>query len=190
MTGIEKLRKDLQIIGRFAAEMAAYLDQDNLFWHTGPAIPELTVGGYLMRQQRLLLLRDLLDSAERLQLDAAVKQFQETLDERIVAFEQKAERELEARLRQWTEYLRDVQVEADAAHYYATAVEPRVMLAATIAQLELPPYRLLSSVPERLTAIDKGLRGRWREGTFVWPEEWQPAYPRGEYWYLYGRPTL
>ena len=44
-----------------AAEMDAYLKSDVLFWHMSASrMPALTLGGYLMRQHRLLILRKLL----------------------------------------------------------------------------------------------------------------------------------
>lgn len=186
--GIEKLQQDLAILEAFAQEMDAYLRADVLFRPMGPSMPQLTLGGYLMRQYRLLHLRAALDAAENQRLDQALTVYQQALVEKIVRFEQHAHRELQARLRQWQEYLRDLQAEPrSAAAYYATGVEPRAMLDALLDPLQLPPYRLDSDVPQRLIPLDRNLRARLVGDEFVWPAEWQAAYPRARFWYLYGQ---
>ena len=59
----EKLAQDVPILSAMAAEMANYLDSDILFWPlSGSRMPRLTLGGYLMRQQRLLILKNSLKS--------------------------------------------------------------------------------------------------------------------------------
>lgn len=184
----EKLQRDLHILGRFAEEMAAYLDSATLFWSMGPNLPQLTLGGYLMRQYRLLLLRDLLDPSSQNQLDQIVTTFQLATEGRIVRLEDRAHQEMEARLRQWVEYLKDVQYDRSALNYYKTAVEARLMLDMITQYLAFPPYKLNSTIPTRLQTLDKGVQARWRHGDFVWAEAWESAYPQAEYWYLYGTP--
>lgn len=188
--GIEKLERDVTIAAAMAQEMDEYLDSEVLFWPMSQAnMPALTLGGYLMRQHRLLALRYLLDEDKQEEVDTAVMQYNDALVERIVRFETKAHREVEARLRQWSEYLRDVeQGMATSTSNYRTAVETRAMIAALIDQLEIAPYNLEERVPQRVMLMDNQLRRHWESGDFVWPEEWQPAYPQSEYWWLYGRP--
>lgn len=187
--GIEKLREDLEILEEMAAEMDSYLKSDVLFWPMKNGnMPRLTVGGYLMRQHRLLSLESLLDDDEKSRLDAAVSQFNEALVEKIVRFENHGNQELEARLRQWGEYLKDLSRESSSAAYYATAVEPRAMITAIVNKLKLPPYQLNDRVYQQMNMLDNNLRRRWHRGEFVWPEEWQPAYPEAIYWWLYGSP--
>ena len=187
---IEKLRQDLEILAAMAEEMDSYLRSEVLFWPmTKAAMPRLTLGGYLMRQHRLTALQRLLTEEEQNRLQAVIKQFNMALVEKIVRFEQRAHQELEARLRQWGEYLNDLARESGGSGaYYATAVEPRAMVAALINKLQLPPYQLEERIPQQVAMHDNNLRRRWQSGEFVWPEEWQPAYPKGEYWWLYGRP--
>jgi hypothetical protein len=188
--GIEKLRQDLEILEAMAAEMDSYLKSDVLFWPMANGnMPRLTLGGYLMRQHRLQALENLLDNDEKVRLKAAVEQFNQALVEKIVRLEQRATQELEARLRQWGEYLTDLAREnGSGSAYYATAVEPRAMIAALVNKLKLPPYRLDPRIHQQIATYDNNLRRRWQSGPFVWPQEWQPAYPEGNYWYLYGQP--
>jgi len=173
-----------------AAEMEAYLKSDVLFWRMSKfSVPALTLGGYLMRQHRLLLLRDLLTQNQQADLSSTVALYNSSLVERIVRFEQKAHRELDARLRQWGEYLKDVDrgVAAKSSNY-STAVEVRAMIISITDQLQLAPYNLSRQVPQQVALLDSQLRRSWEPGDFVWPNSWQPAYPTVEYWWLYGKP--
>lgn len=185
---VGKLAQDVTILAEMAGEMEDYLRSDVLFWQMMKGgLPKLTLGGYLMRQHRLLALPDLLSVEERAVVETAVTQFNQALVEKIVRFEQKAHQELDARIRQWGEYLKDFRWERGAALAgYAAAVETRVMITAVTDKLQLPPYQLNPRSTEQIALLDGNLRSRWRSGSFLWPAAWQPAYPRAEYWYLYG----
>lgn len=189
-TADEKLSLDLKILEAMAAEMDDYLTSDVLFWPLARAeLPRLTLGGYLMRQHRLMALRHLLTDDEQARLDEAISQFNQALTERIVRFEQRGHQELQARLRQWSEYLKDVGRKPEGSRaYYATAVETRAMIEALLDKLQMAPYELDKQFLEKVAVFDSGLRRGWRPGDFVWPEAWQSAYPRSEYWWLYGLP--
>lgn len=186
MNATEKLQQDLLILERFDKDIPAYLRSSTTFYPTGLNFPELTFGGFLMRQHRLLLLKEMLSKDEQTRLDQVIASFQASLDGSIVRFETQSQKELGVRMRQWREYLRDLVDDKSHFSYYATAVEPRLMIAATVEQLQLPPYELTSDVPERLFAIDQGLRSRWISGDFVLQDGLQSAYPQEQYWYLYG----
>ncbi|MFQ5400085.1 MAG: hypothetical protein ACE5E7_10855 [Anaerolineae bacterium] len=188
--GKQKLRRDLVVLEAMASEMEAYLKSEVLFWPMGSGgMPRLTLGGYLMREHRLLALEELLTPAEVTRLHAAVDQFNQALVERIVRFEQRGHQELEARLRQWGETLKDIQWEKSAAiASYGSSVETRVIIRDIVNRLEMAPYKLEGIVAQQLTLLDANLHLRWQPGEFVWPVEWKPAYPQAEYWWLYGRP--
>ena len=141
-----------------------------------------------MRQQRLIALFDLLTPAQQGQLQAAMTLYHTALEDRTVIFEQKAHKELDSRLRQWSEHLRDMRSDRGLAVNYGTAVEVRVMIEALARQLQKFPYQLNPEFIYRLKNVDAGLLASWSKGDFVWPEEWQAAYPKAEWWWLYGRP--
>lgn len=189
-TSTDKLERDLSILVAMAGEMGTYLDSEVLFWHMGAAgMPALTLGGYLMREYRLLALQDQLSGEEAGELDAAVTAFNSALSERIVRFEDKANREMDARLRQWNEYLKDVERGvATSKSNYATVAEVRAMIQALQERLELAPYQLNERIPQQITLLDNQLRRLWEPGEFIWPPEWEAAYPETEYWWLYGKP--
>jgi hypothetical protein len=188
--GDEKIDRDVRTLSAMAGEMEDYLDSDVLFWQmSSSGMPRLTLGGYLMRQQRLLALYDTLSPEEQAEVDEAVALFNQALVERTVRFEQKAHRELDARLRQWQEYLKDVERgQASSKSNYGTAVEARAMIDALTEFLQLAPYELDDRVVDQTALLDSRLRSRWTKGDFVWPEEMAGAYPEDTYWWLYGLP--
>ena len=186
---VGKLAQDVTILAEMAGEMVDYLRSDVLYWQIMKGgLPKLTLGGYLMRQHRLLALPELLSDEEQAVVDTAVAQFNQALVEKTVRLEQKAHQELDARIRQWGEYLKDFRWERSAAIAgYTSAVENRVMITAVTDKLQMPPYQLNSRITEKIALLDGNLRSRWRTGPFLWPGAWQPAYPRTDYWYLYGK---
>ncbi len=189
-TAGEKLTKDLEFVELLAAQIDAYLMSDAIFWKTThPSLPDLTLGGYLMRQARLLALRKSLSETEQARLDTSVAQFNQAIVAKGPRFPQKAQHELEARLRQWDEYLKDVEEERGGAVNYSTAAETRTMIATLLDKLQIADYAIPSHIPDKLNTLDDKLRRQWRSGGFVWPAEWQPAYPQAMYWWLYGQPA-
>ena len=188
--GDEKLAQDLAILQEMASQMTDYLKSETLFWSMQHSdMPQLTLGGYWLRQHRLTALQPLLTGEQQAQLSAAIKTFETAVSGWVVRTEQRAHTELEVRIRLWGEYLRDVfgSKSAEMASY-RSRVEVRAIMAALVSQLQQPPYTLKPSPLELILQEDKGLRARWQSGPFVWPVAWQPAYPQPEFWWLYGRP--
>ena len=190
--GNDRLAQDVTALGAMAEQMGQYLDSDVLCWPLGRGnLPMLTLGGYLLREHRLLALPQLLTPEQRGQVDAAIFQFNQALSNRVVRFEKKAHHELESRLRQWEEALKEIERGTwQHSSNYDTMVETRAMIEALLDRLGMPPYRLEERPGQHLALLDTRLQGRWQPGDFVWPAEWQPAYPRGEYWWLYGSPRV
>lgn len=190
--GNARLAQDLAALAAMAGQMAEYLDSDILYWPApGAGMPALTLGGYLLREYRLMSLRGLLSAEQQAQLDAAVAGFNQALSNRVVRFETKAHHELEARLRQWEEYLKDMDRGTfDRTSNYATAVETRAIIQALLDRLSMPPYRTEARPRQHLEMLDTRLHARWQPGDFVWPEQWATAYPRADYWWLYGAPRV
>ena len=188
--GDEKLARDLAILQEMAGQMGDYLKSETLFWPMQYSdMPKLTLGGYWLRQHRLTGLHALLTAEQLAELSAAVKLFETAVANWVVRTEQRAHTELSVRARQWTEYLRDVQGgKATDIAAYPAQVETRAIMAALVNQLQQPPYRLDESLLPSMMQQDKALRARWQSGGFIWPQAWQPAYPKPEFWWLYGRP--
>jgi len=188
----ERLGQDVAVLSAMAEQMPQYLDSDILFWPAPRGgMPALTLGGYLLREHRLQALAGLLTAEQQVEVSGALTRFNQALADRVVRFEKKAHHELEARLRQWEEYLKDMDRGTfDRSSNYATTVETRAIIQALLNRLGMPPYRTEDRPEQHLATLDTRLRGRWQPGDFVWPAAWEPAYPRAEYWWLYGSPRV
>lgn len=187
-TKVSTLSQDLDVLEAMTAEMADYLDSNVLYWNMVKGnMPKLTLGGYLMREHRLTHLTALLNEQEQKRLTAALQAYKEAAAERVVRFETHAHEELGVRSRQWGSYIEDLHRDGVRVGVnYKTAVENRAMLEALVDRLETPPYQLNRAAYGNLAMMDQGLKPYWKKDGFVWPEEWQPAYPQAKYWWLYG----
>jgi hypothetical protein len=186
MTTDTKVVTDLAHMAVMAEEMEAYLRSDVLFWPLGGR-PMLTLGGYLMRQHRLLALADSLDLEQQATLNTAVSQFMAATHDKIVRFETKASREIEARIRQWSEHLRDVDKAKKDSSLYKSGIETRIMLTLLLERLEHSPYKEKPELAKRLEMIDMGVWVRWKKGAFVLDEVLEPVYDPKIFWYLFGK---
>ena len=183
-------KRDLAILEVMVAEMNAYLMSEATHWTMEKGdMPKLTIGGCLMRCQRLPIVRDQLGEKAQQQLDKAVQTFANALSENVVRFEKRMHQELHARLADWSNYLRHMasRMMADV-DYFASVVDTRVVIEVMIDELQKPAYQFDKQILEQVTTLDNNLKGRWQIGEFVWPAVWQPAYPPETYWWLYGRP--
>ncbi len=184
------LLHDLLILEEMAANMDAYLVSDARQWIIPRSnMPKLTIGGYLMRQQRLLAVEDSLRVEDPDRLRAAIKLFDDALVEKVVRFETRAHQELHSRIGEWVGHMRDLgRRTSTEVNYYAGIVDTRVVITSLIDQLQKQPYVLESGVLEEIHHLDKNLRVRLAEHEFIWDVVWQPAYPQEKYWWLYGCP--
>ena len=182
----EILQGDLAILEAMASEMQPYIMSDVLFWRMEKGnMPRLTFGGYLMRQHRLLALRNLLTRAEQDRLRVAVDQFEGATMAWTVRIEQRIHQEARARLRQWGEYLRDLRESSGASASYGASVNARLMLTHLVDYLYSPGFIIEPGVESELNVLDKRLSTIGEDGDFIWPPEWMPAYRREKFWYLY-----
>ncbi len=190
-TDDHKLDKDLAILEAMAKEMEDYLEGDTLFMPMPnyADMPNLTIGGYLIRRHRLRALPDLLEKAQQRRLQQATEQVEQVVADKPARFKLKAEQELKARMRQWEQYLEDLEAGEDSLSYYKTAVETRVMTSLLMDELYDHPAEVEFTISERLRELDERLQIEWEPGDFIWPSAWKPAYPQEKYIWLYGNPT-
>lgn len=189
-TGKQKLTQDLKRIEMMVGEMRSYLGSEILFWPTTYAgLTTITLGNYLMHQNRLLALRGTaLDALAQDRLDVAVARFDRLLYHNTEEFKQKIGRELEARLRQWREYVQQMARGEIKANCYEAEVECRVIIEDIFQKLSILTCYPEPHISEEIEQLDFNLRQFWQSGKFIWPVEWQPAYPQAIYWWLYGQP--
>lgn len=189
-TGKQKLTQDLKRIEMMVGEMTSYLGSEILFWPTTYAgLTTVTLGNYLMHQNRLLALRGTaLNALAQDRLDVAVARFDRLLYYNTEEFKQKIGRELEARLRQWREYVQQMTRGEIQANCYEAEVESRVIIEDIFQKLSILTCYPEPHISEEIEQLDFNLRQFWQPGKFIWPVEWQSAYPQAIYWWLYGRP--
>lgn len=181
---------DLSILEEMAAHMDAYLMSDAKEWSLPRLnMPKLTIGGYLMRQERLLALKTELKEEDLNRLSEAIKLFDEALVEKVVRFETRAHQELHTRIGEWVNHLRDLGRRSSIeVNYYVGIVDIRVVITCLMEKLQTRPYRLDTSILEEMRELDHNLRQRLVDHSFIWDSVWEPAYPRDKYWWLYGYP--
>jgi len=184
------LLHDLMILEEMAANMNAYLVSNAREWTIPRSnMPKLTIGGYLMRQQRLHALEEKLEAEDLARLGVATKRFDAALIEKVVRFESRAHQELHSRIGEWVAYLRDLGSRTTTEeNYYAGIVDVRVVITCLIDQLQKRPYQLEMGVQEEIHGLDSNLRKRLTKHGFIWDLVWMPAYPEDKYWWLYGCP--
>lgn len=187
----EVLAQDLRTLEVMVESMDEYLASNATHWSmTGSNMPrKLTIGGCLMRQERLQRLRQRLDMADQARLDKCLDVFNAIISNQVVRFEMRAHDELHARLREWTSYLNDATSKsATKQEHYATVVDTRIVITALIHRLSQPPYQLKARLEKEVAQMDVRLRGQWQTGEFVLDAIWKKAYSPSEYWWLYGSP--
>jgi hypothetical protein len=184
------LAQDLTILEAIVEDLPAYLASDATHWSmSGDNMPKLTIGGCLMRQERLQKLRPQIAFADQARLDKSMDDFNASLENQIVRFEKRAHDELHARLREWTTYLRDAtSKKAKAREHYANIVDTRIVISALMNKLSQSPYQLNERLAQDVAQMDARLKGQWQTNEFVLDKVWEEAYDPVEYWWLYGCP--
>jgi len=171
MTSTEQ---DILFLTESLPQLQDYLLSNELYWPLNNSLPRLTPGSVLLALARLDV--TLPDEARkfRSQLDSVRSRWR-------VAWEKKAAREMAQRLRLWSQYLSDYQYASESAGSYPTEVRGRAIL-----QLLLPET---PDVPEKstLAELDAMLKMRLVSGKFVWDAALQAAFPKNDYWFLYGK---
>jgi len=175
MTSAEKDRAYLEA---GIPELEDYLLSDELYWPITARdydLPRLTVGGILLAKARL--------EARGEQIESLVTQLDEVRSKWTVAWETKAGRGVQARLRLWGNYLSDYRNNPEGhADAYPHEVRYRVMLHLLLDELPAPP-----SEQKELSQLDSLLRINLISGDFIWEAELSAGFPREVYWYLYGK---
>jgi len=187
------LERDLKIASLTAGDLKAYLLSDRLYWplsQTGPMnypFPMGTLGGLFFRLRRLEFCEEHLSASQKQQFAAIRARVHEKLGEWPVQAEEKAIREIGARLQTWATYLEDL---ADQSHRhaseYAAQAEGRVIINLLLKFAERATRG--QDFGEQLDRLDRQLRERVIESTFIWDELLTTAFPRDPFWWLYVSP--
>ncbi|MBN1454545.1 MAG: hypothetical protein JW963_26240 [Anaerolineales bacterium] len=172
--------KDRAYLEAGIPELGDYLLSHELYWPIaarGYDLPRLTIGGILLAKTRL--------EARAERIEALVAHLNAVRSKWQVAWETKAGREVQARMRLWSNYLADYRHNPEGhADAYPHEVRSRVMLHLLLAELAAPPAE-----QEGLSQLDAVLRTSLSSSGFIWETDLQPGFPREVYWFLYGNLT-
>lgn len=174
---VNSIEKDKAYLEAGISEFGNYLLSKELYWPIdarGFSLPRLTIGGILLAHARL--------EARGEQIESLTAQLDGVRLKRRVAWETKAGREVQARMRLWGNYLADYQHDpGQHADAYPHEVRYRVMLHLLLAELPAP-----LAEQEALVQLDGVLRTNLPASDFIWDADLGAGFPRDVYWFLYG----
>ena len=180
---------DLIACQAMAEEFEAYLESDVLHWQMdtlrrgGDQLPKLTVGGFLERACRLRAAP--LSTTQRQALDAATRKFGSVRDAHRSRYASRVLHDLRGRLDEWAWFLDDYAKRPnEEAPYYPAQVHTRLAIELLLEELAGDSA---TEFIRRLFALDQRLRADWIDGPFVWHSTLAHAFPRDQFWWLYGR---
>jgi hypothetical protein len=186
---------ELTVLEAMAAELEPYLKADILYWQLSPQRrispppPLLTVGGALLREQRLEAMKDEMKGEQQARLEAAREEFEEAMTEWKAHAAQKIVRELGARVNSWRWYVAECQTRnRSCITSYPSEAEKRTILALLLDRAA--QYMDVGEFRERVRELDAQFKGHFESGAFVWDERLQAAFPQERFWWLYGRPVV
>lgn len=170
------------------SELESYLLSDELYWpldvKAGPGerpYPRLTLGGLLIALKRAWALP--LSVSQQSELRTLDRQIEAVKNQWRVAWEKKASRGFEARLKMWRDFLEEYKENPGAnADRYDYEVERRVMLHLLSPEVEQLPQ----AYKDMVAGLDLRLRRALLPGDFIWDPQIASGFPADEYWYLYG----
>ena len=182
------LDRDATAARAMASALDPYVYQDDLYGALPGALPRLTVGGMLLRLHRLQALRAALTPEQAGALAHAQAALQKARADWALHYGQKIRRELGARQDSLQWYLNDCDDNpARCAEVYPIEAEKRTIIHHLLDEgaalgVDMEDER------RRQLALDGALRRHFQAGPFVWDARVEAAYPRGVFWWLYGRP--
>ncbi len=180
---------DLAALRAFLAEFDAYLKSDAVFWPMGGKahLPALTLGGLLFVRRRLSARQAHLDPAGLTEFASLNREADSLFARWPVNIEKKAVKEISSRLNVWASALDEcTDSPAACAENYSASVTHRVYLAMLLPIVE--KVDAAEAHRSRLALLDRRLRNIIISGEFVWDTDLAPAFPREEFWFLYGGP--
>ena len=168
---------DFRFLREAVSQLQEYLLSNELYWPLSGSLPRLTPGVLLLELLRL-------ENAANppLELPGLQRQVQAIRVKWRTAWEKKAAREVTNRTRLWVQFLSDFanNPEENSASY-RTEARGRAILQLLLAdQPNLPEKSMLSD-------LDGLLKARLKPADFLWEPELQSAFPKGDFWFLYGK---
>lgn len=186
---------DLETLRTFLSEFDPYLKSDVIFWPisgrslTGKRTPALTLGGLLLVRRTLSGTRSQFSPEQSTEYNQLEAQANALFSRWPVNIEKKALQEISSRLNVWAAALDECgEHPAACAQNYSSVVNSRVYLALLFPSVAKLPEAGKSR--NRLSTLDIRLHNLIIPGDFIWEAALAPAFPRDEFWFLYGRPRV
>ncbi len=186
------LERDLDVAEAIADDLKQYLLSDLLYWQLSThaagsqTLPQGTFGGLLLRLHRLGALSHLMSAEQARRFEAVSTSANQEIAHWGVQAEDKALREVRARLHSWHQFLEECQTNPGIFHSeYPVQAEGRTVISLLIDFLgdSVDGQTLLAP----LEAADHLLMTLSVDGDFVWDSAMEPAFPKSHYWWLYVR---
>ncbi len=181
---------ELAYLQAASIELEPYLLTNELYWplqKASPApglpFPRLTIGGIKMAEKAVEALCTNPD--ERFALERVTREIDTYKQKWRTKWEEKALRELKARLNLWRNYLQEYRQNPELqADFYLQEVRWRVKTELLKGEVgEIPSFQI-----ELLESLDLMLKAIFEPGDFIWQAELSSVYPEDPFWYLYGKP--
>ncbi|MEX1072025.1 MAG: hypothetical protein WEC37_05300 [Anaerolineales bacterium] len=171
--------QDIHWLRAALPDLKAYLLSNEIFWNLG-FDPQLTLGNLLLAEAQVKAASDL-PAAEDRERGNLLADLEKQKKEWNTAWKNKAEKEFNSRMRQWTNYLQELS-EDPARHGSHYKTEARVRTLLELLSDEAPGKK------GDLKQLDQRLKAFITDGDFIWGEESLAAFPKSKYWFLYARP--
>jgi hypothetical protein len=180
------LEHDVRVLSAMASNLTPYLYEQEIFAHLGPDLPELTLGGLLMRLYRLSRLEDILTTGQQNLVQDARLNFEAERSKWAVHYENKIQHELKSRTEALMRFLDEcIADRTGCVVNYPVQAEKRIMIEHL--RSEAQEHDVLSGDQDNeVKAADQKIRRLFIDGDFITDKRLLDIYPREEFWWLYG----
>ncbi len=189
------LARDLAELEQMTERLGDYVLGDKLYLPLSAAysrrsrLPQLSAGALLLRRRRLMRLRWSLSDSQQSRLSKALRRHDVVQREWTLHYENKLKGEAPARLKQMRAFFRDCQENpSGCASAYPPEALRRTMAAEILLAMDAFGYDKRELLPG-VEQTDLALRRLLHAGEFIWSPLLAPAYPRDDFWWLYGSPA-
>jgi hypothetical protein len=180
------LERDVRVLSAMASNLTPYLYEQEIFAYLGSDLPELTLGGLLMRLYRLSRLEDVLTTEQQNLVQDARLNFEAERSKWAVHYENKIQRELESRTSALLRFLDEcLEDRTGCTANYPVQAEKRIMIEHL--RSEAQEHDSLSDEQDNeVRATDQKLRRLFESGDFITDQRLTGVYPQERFWWLYG----
>ena len=173
----------LRFLKEAVPQLQNYLLSNELYWPLSGSLPRLTPGSLLLELIKMRVTTQIAGTSLTLrdEFQRLDGQFENLRSKWRTAWEKKMAREVTNRMRLWSQFLSDYLKDPDQSlDSYKTEARGRAILQLLVN--ELPNFPEMPALAE----LDRILKTRLIPGEFIWESELQPAFPKSDYWFLYG----